>query len=264
MEVGAYIGVFTSLAALLCVVGYATRKKNKDSIRMRRLSLFVIGLGILFFLFGLGIFAGKLSPYSLLHHLPVFSGMRVATRWLVWTSLMVILFVALYDKTHFRKLINICLGISVIELFVIGSPQLASPYIITPAIYQSSSVLNEQVHYDVKRYGIPYDENLTATTRSNIGQVIAGDSLLDTRQGPPVGISTIRCDSDNSCPFVLTNNATVSSWSPNKITLKRIAPGPIKLNMNPGKYWLVNDEYVFAGMRLAEPSQEPIKSTPIC
>ena len=254
MEVGAYIGVFTSVAALLCVIGYITHKKGSNGIR--RLPLFVTGLGVMFFLFGLGIFAGKFSPYYFLHQLPIFSGMRVATRWFVWTSLMVLLFIALYNNTRYRKIINVCLSISVIELFVIGAPQLASPYIITPATYQSSSVLNEQAHYDVKRYGIPYDENLTATTRSNIGQVIAGDALLDTRQGPPVGISTIRCDSDHSCPFVLTDNATVSSWSPNKITLTRTAPGSIKLNMNPGKYWLVNNEYVFAHMRLAEPSQD--------
>ncbi len=253
MEVSAYIGFFTAIAA--CISIFAIYHKPHLNVYYRLQPLTIILLGILFFCFGMGIFAQHLSPYYLLHHLPVFSGMRVATRWLVWTSLMAIVIIALYQKKWARKLINTCLAISAVELAITGAPQMASVYTIPAATYPQSQTVNQQIHYDSQRFGITYDENLTATTRSNIGQIVAGDALIDTRNMPPVGSNTIRCDSD-TCDFVLTHNAKVTYWSPNYIQLDRTATGPIELNMNPGKDWLVNDIYPFSSMRLSEPDRK--------
>jgi hypothetical protein len=257
MEASAYIGISTGIVAIICLILFL---KQKDLLKPRvsKISpLLIMMLGLIFFLFGLGMFAGDLSPYNFVHHLPLFSGMRVACRWLIWTSLMVLIFIALYKQSRYRKLINCLLLISVVELFIFGSGYMAQTYSIEYENYPTKSTINQQVYYHTKRWGIPYDENLTATTKSNIGQIVSGDSLIDTRQGPPVGMNTIRCDSDaNDCHFVMTNNAKVLYWSPNIITLKRTAPGIIKLNMNPGKYWLVNNKYAFPSMRLTEPDKE--------
>jgi len=256
MEVSAYIGFATGVAAIICLVVLIRSRLLFKPITSRISPALLLILGIIFFLFGLGLIIGDLSPYNLLRHLPVFSDMRVASRWMIWASLMVILFIGAYSLKRYRKAIKVLLAVSVIELFAFGTLFFAKQYTIEPAEYTHSSVINQQVHYDSKRNGIPYDENLTATTRANIGQVIAGDSLIDTRNPAPFGIDTIRCDSDQgSCKFVMTKNAVVTEWSPNKITLKRTGKGDIRLNMNPGKYWLVNNRYAFANMRLVEPGQ---------
>lgn len=257
MEVSAYIGFATGIVALICFVALV-RSRNLFKAVVGKISpgLLVV-LGLIFFLFGLGLIVGNLSPYNLLRHLPVFSDMRVASRWIIWTSLMVVLLIGAYRLNRHRVMINILLFVSVVELFSFGTFFFAKMYSIPPAVYPHTSVINQQVHYDTKRAGIPYDENLTATTMANIGQAVAGDALIDTRNPAPFGMDTIRCDSDqDGCKFVMTKNATVSKWSPNLIVLKRTGPGDIRLNMNPGKYWLVNGRYVFAGMRLAEPARD--------
>lgn len=258
MEVSAYIGVFTGVAALLSVFAMT---RNRSLIRKsvsKPSALLIICLLLLFFCLGLGVFVGKLSPYNILHHLPVFSDMRVASRWIVWSSFMTLLLIASYTATKYRRIINIFLLLSVLELFVTGAPSMAAQYSIEPSnAYPHTSLIQQQIHYDTKRFGVAYDENLTATTRANIGQVVAGDALIDTRHSPPIGENTVRCDSDEeSCDFVTTSNAKVIKWSPNYILLDRTAPGDIVLNMNPGRYWLVNGSYPFYAMRVAEPSEK--------
>jgi hypothetical protein len=181
--------------------------------------------------------------------------MRVASRWLAWASMMVLMFIATYRGTEWRRVINVLLLISVIELFTFNHAYLSRPYGINPAAYPPSYVINQQDHFDTGRDGVTYDENLTQTTKANIGQVIAGDALIDTRWRPPYGTDTKRCDSDiATCSFVLSNNATVVYWSPNKIVLNRTGSGDIALNMNPGKAWMVNNTYPFSKLRVAEPN----------
>lgn len=257
MEASAYIGFATGIAALVCLAIFIKSRNLTKYVSGRISPLVLVILGAIFFLFGLGQFLDDLSPYNLLRHLPVFSDMRVASRWLIWTSLMVILFIGAYRYARHRKLINSLLAISVIELFSFGTLFFAQPYNIPIANYDKKEIISQQIHFDTKRNGAVYDENLTATTMANIGQVIAGDALIDTRNPAPFGADTIRCDSDASdCAFVLTRNATVITWSPNQIQLKRTGPGDIRLNMNPGKYWLVNDRYSFWNLRLAEPGKD--------
>ncbi|QQS20174.1 hypothetical protein IPL85_01840 [Candidatus Saccharibacteria bacterium] len=263
MEVSAYIGFATGIAAIICLILLIRSRLLFKHVVNRISPGIILILGVVFFLLGLGLIIGNVSPYNILSHLPVFSDMRVASRWMVWSSLMVILFVGAYPLNRYRKVINALVAISVVELFIFGSVFFAKPYTIHAADYPESDVINQQIHYDTKRNGAVYDENLTATTMSNIGQVIAGDALIDTRNPAPFGADTIRCDSDiNSCTFILTNNATVEKWSPNHIILRRTGPGNIRINMNPGKYWLVNGVYPFWNMRLAEPGSEFIITNP--
>ncbi len=259
-EVSTYIGLATGVAAIISAVAIFSIQKNKhkgSKLKPVVNPILILILGVVFFLLGLGQFIGSVSPYILLKHLPIFADMRVSTRWLTWTAIMVLLFIAVYRGTKLRKTINLLLFFSVLELFIVNRPFLSKTYIVEPANYRQQVTINQQELYDTKRAGVPYDENLTATTKSNIGQIIAGDALIDTRWAPPYGIPTIRCDSDQTaCPFVLTKNAIVTYWSPNKISLKRTASGPIRLNMNPGKYWLINNKYEFSSMRIVEPGKD--------
>ncbi len=62
---------------------------------------------------------------------------------------------------------------------------------------------------------------------------------------------TIRCGINQGCSFVMTHNATYS-WTPNRIVLTRTGPGPIELDMNPGRVWTVNGKGIFKNERILE------------
>lgn len=254
MEASAYIGFTTCVAAI--IVGVVIWQQRKGSWKkVFTYSPWKIALtGIICFILGLGNFVGSLSPYSILRHLPILSSMRVASRWFVFSSLLVLTFIAVYKGPRYRKIINILLLVSVLELFLISEPQLAKPYIFSSIKDPSANSFQQKSHYNTMRGGVPYDENLTDATFNNYGQIIAGDSLIDTRPGSPSELVSGRCPVDKGCGFILSKNATVSSWTPNKVTLRRTAKGAIDLNMNPGRDWMVNNVYVFAKLRIVEPS----------
>lgn len=255
MEASAYIGIATALAAVL--VGYILwNKRKKWSPDFAYNPFKVIVLGSVCFILGLGNFMGDLSPYILLRHLPILSSMRVASRWLVFSSLLVLVFIALYKGKKYRTTLNVLLSLSVIELFIISRPQLSKPYLFPISYENSGHGFQQKLQYDTKRGGVEYDENLTNATINNYGQIIAGDSLVDTRPGTQYEIHTQRCSIDSGCDFVLTGNATVAQWTPNKITLQRSNKGDILLNMNPGSCWLVNDVYTFRTAKDTEPDRQ--------
>lgn len=256
LETSAYIGICTGIAAAIVYFEFLRRRKQYKSLFSYSPLILTVLFG-LFFVLGLGGFAGEYSPFILLRHLPVLSSMRVATRWFAWCSILVLFFIAAYQGRNWRRTINILLAISCVELFVYCRPYLSKPYILQTRITRGTGAPFEQKRlYDTQRYGIPYDENFTEATDNNYGQIIAGDSLIDTRWEPPFGLHTNRCSIDEGCALVLTHNADVASWSSNKIVLSRTGPGVIKLNMNPGKGWLVNNRYVFLDDKTTDPSKD--------
>ncbi len=255
MEASAYIGFTTCIAAIvIATVIWQQRKRGNWKKLFNYSPLKLLLTGLVCFAFGLGNFIGSVSPYSLLRHLPILSSMRVASRWFVFCSLLVLLFIAAYKGARYRKIINILLLVSVLELFLISEPQLAKPYMFSSTKDPKASTFQQKSHYNTMRGGVTYDENLTDATFNNYGQIIAGDSLIDTRPGSPSQLVSSRCSVDDGCNFVLSDNAVVSSWTPNKIILKRTGTGDIDLNMNPGRDWMVNNVYVFAKLRIVEPS----------
>ncbi len=256
MEASTYISIFSGLA-LAIIIAIAV----KNSQNYRKLFSFspivLLSLFITFTILGLGSFMGKLSPYLLLRMLPIFSSMRVSTRWYVWSAIIVIVFIASYKGSSHRKAINILLLLASIELFIYSSPRLAHPYNI-PMIHErpQTSSFEQRKFYNHKRNGIAHDENFTEATMNNYGQVIAGDSLVDTRWAPPFGVKTKRCAMEEGCSLVLTQNADIQYWSPNKIVINRTGSGPIKIDINPGKYWRVNGVYTYNQYRTVEPDAD--------
>ena len=259
-EAATYIGIGT-FVCLMIIFGVFIY----NSIRRRNIFSYPpILLGALFFTFfilGMGNF-GVISPYFILSHLPIFDSMRVATRWLMWASLFALFIIAAYKGRAFSKIINVLLLLTVIELFSSGSHALATSYFLNTQQYRPPTSSFDQVYkYNTPRINYiadknyltnyTYDENLYETTRNNLGQVISGDSLIDTRQPN----TTIRCgENQGNCNYI-SNNARVSYWSPNKIIIERIADGPITINSNPGKGWLVNGVYDFSNDKITDPLQ---------
>jgi MFS family permease len=258
-EATTYIGIGT-LVCLLLILGVALFhliKRRKSPFNYPILILLVLFLT--FFSISMANF-GRLSPFVVMNKVPIFDSMRVATRWLVWPSIITLLIIAAYNGKYFKKTINLILALTVIELFVIGSGILGRSFNVYLEQYRKPSDNFNQVH----TFHIPrtfyaddpnfsklyaYDENLLETTRNNFGQVIAGDSLVDTR-----GINkTVRCGGNQSNCNLISSNAKIVYWSPNKIILERTAPGSINLNINPGKGWRVNGQYIFSGYKITDP-----------
>lgn len=264
MEASSYIGL-GSLAALVLIGLAWIIQVRKHSIKNAAHSLFtyspliLITLFVTFFTLGMGDFS-KYSPYSLLHNLPIFSSMRVATRWLMWSSLIALFLIAAYRGKRFRVLINLSILAVLVEFFAITWGFFGNSFTTQIQQYRPSNASFDEVyHYRIPRplYALDanyqkvyfYDENLYETTLNDYGQVIAGDPLVDTRQPN----STIRCGKpEGNCNFI-SNNARVTYWSPNKIVLKRLGPGIININMNPGRGWMVNGKYAFIGYKVTDP-----------
>ncbi len=253
LEASAYISIFTFLAAVIVLDAFL-RKRSQAGKLFSYSPYALILLFSFFFLLSLGDFLGVFSPYSMLRLLPIFSDMRVAVRWLAWSSIIVLFFIAAYQGKQHRRVINILLALACVELFIYSRPYLAKAYSIDVSqVRSSSSQFQQKRLYNTQRNGIPYDENLTEATRNNYGQIIAGDALVDTRFPAPWGDPTQRCSVDNGCNLIMTGNASVEYWSPNKIVLKRTAPGDIQIDINPGKGWLINGVYPFRGRKVVDP-----------
>lgn len=259
-EAATYIGIGTLVCLIIIFLIFLYRrllKGKSDTFSYSPVLLFA--LFVTFFILGMGDF-GIYSPYALLSHLPIFDSMRVATRWLMWASLFALFIIAAYKHETFKRVINIILFITVVELFIGGSKVMGGAYFMEPQQYRPITAgFGQEYKYNIPRGPYSsntdyltnywYDENLYETTRNNLGQVIAGDSLIDTRQPN----STIRCGENQPDCKLITDNGVITYWSPAKITIKRTAPGPIVLNINPGKGWLVNGNYVFTGYKIVDP-----------
>lgn len=258
-EAATYIGIGTFFC-LLIVLGVGISKviaRKKTPFNYSIILLLALFLG--FFVLGMADF-GPWSPYHMLNKLPVFDSMRIATRWLMWASMLVLIIIAVYKDKRFSKIINIILFLTVIELFIGGTRTIASSYTVVAEQYRSpQSEFKQMFRYRVPRPAYlndptfltvnSFDENLYESTRNNIGQVVAGDSLVDTRQPK----STIRCgENQENCKFI-SDNAEIIYWSPNKLILSRTGPGPINLNMNPGNGWMVNGKYIFNKYKITDP-----------
>jgi putative flippase GtrA len=265
-EAGTYIGIGTLICLVLVLFVYGRRLMARQESPFSYPIALLLVLFVSFFVLGMGNFS-SLAPYTLLNHLPVFDSMRVATRWLMWASLIVLFILAAYKDKRFRIVINIILLVTVAELFLANAHVMGSAYFLKSDQYRPARASFDQQY----RYRLPrptytpdvaaiysYDENLYETTRNNFGEVIAGDSLVDTRQPH----STIRCGANQGhCNFI-SSNARIVFWSPNKVVVQRLAAGPININMNPGKGWRVNGKYAFAQDKITDPSKAFIVTDP--
>lgn len=236
-EISTYIGFFTGIALIICLVLFLKNLKQKRI--NHRFEIFFTILMIVFFIsLSAGDFA-EWSPYSILRELPIFSSMRVATRWINWAAFFVLIFIGIFSVylKKQKRLIIFLLSASVVELFLTGIPNINNSYIFSIGDERNKASFIQTERWHSEREGIKYDENFTGATRSNVGQLIAGDSLIDTRQPN----STARCNEviTKNCKFV-SDNAKIVYWSPHKIKLKRTGTGKISLNINPASHWHIN------------------------
>ncbi len=256
-EIETYIGTGTFLAVSLILVAWLHYKKN-FARQFSRSIVFLLLLFLIFFALGMGDFS-RFSPYAIAQKLPLFNAMRVATRWIFWDACIVLIIIAAYKGKRFARTITFLCIVAAVELLIRYPVLISQAYNMPVSQYRSATASFYQDKYNrvprasyannkqlVKKYW--YDQNLYESTMNNIGEPLASDSLLyKTFLG-----ETYRCQyfpDRIPCPFVVTNNARVTYWSPDEIKLVRTGPGPIDLDMNPGRGWRVNNVYVFGALK---------------
>jgi hypothetical protein len=216
----------------------------------------LLALCLLFFVIGMGSF-NELSPYSLLKKLPLFSETRVSPRWFIWLNLCMLLFIgSLYRiierKQSFLKFLIIvvcCLG--VLELFiynigyqgtvlnrdvVVATENTKSFTFVQQNLFgETKDIINKQYDIDSNLVKPEFYREFEATT-FNVGVLRANDALADlnTRQSP-------RCSWVESCGIIVSGNAFIESWTPNKFVIKRTNNGVIEINSNNSNYFIIND-----------------------
>lgn len=194
------------------------------------------------------------SPFHLLHQLPGFTQTRVPSRWMIYTVFAILLLIASWKGQ--KKTINVLLILSVIELFITFGP-LRIPGEGWKALPQTTFSATYSQHDNNFKHTQAPDDPLSYywyTTRMNVGQIHADDSIINTLSSTPL-LKSSQCANniDASCSFVRSNNGLVQFWSPNKVIIKRTGSGDIKLNMNIDNGWKVNGQYQYATIKKLDP-----------
>jgi hypothetical protein len=240
-EYGAYPSILT---LGLFVYAACSALKNRTLGRDGALLLGAAATGLLL---SLGAFAW-FSPYALLHHLPVFGQMRVPSRWLGWTILAMILFLTRLPNSRIAVPL---LGLACLDLFVLnfGILNAAEPRYLPP------QPMPRFEQFAFRTSAQPEDMRPFESTQANAGEIFGYEPIANFYPGSPVAQMrslTNRCGVNEGCGFVLSGNARLVAWTPQRILLQRTGPGGVLLNMNPGRWWTVNGARPFGSMRLFE------------
>lgn len=261
-EYSMYIGI----AALIILALIALRivklliRKKKLPITRPYWVLVAVVVGVMGMLLALGDFASY-SPFHLLHELPGFSQTRVPSRWMIYTVFAILLLIASWKAQS--KTINVLLALCVVELFITFGPVRlhGQDWVSLPKTTFSSEFTQHDNNF--KHTQRP-DDPLSYywyTTRLNVGQVHADDSIINTLSSTPL-LESSRCANNTNpqCSFVRSDNGRLEFWSPNKIIVKRTGEGNIRLNLNVDAGWRINDEYLYAQNKKLDPKHEFILS----
>lgn len=232
----------------------------------------VIGFTV-FFLISMGPF-DSLSPYNILKHLPIFSGMQVASRWLLFSAFVAIVGLGYLMRngriSTFSNISRMVILFSVIELAILTVGQDRNKFFRYANDVATVVVFDQRVAYLPPDYNIndnnknedapphdsKYDTFAYEATVNNIGLLQGYEPLYDTRvntQG--------RCSALEPCRLIASGNGVLSSWSPNKLIIKRSASGNIRLNMMPSSLWLVNGVRIYDSSKILNPGQFEISDT---
>lgn len=257
-EYSMYIGFAALIILVVITVQIILHLIKRISIPITQPKWVVVALivGVTGVLLALGDF-GPYSPFHLLHELPGFTQTRVPSRWMIYTIFAILLLIASWKAQH--KLINLLLVLCVVELFISFGPVRfhGQDWVSLP----KTSFSSEFTQHDngLKHTQNPDDPNsyYWYTTRSNVGQIYADDSIINTLSfTPPLETSRCAQNTDPECSYIRNGNAVVEMWTPNKIIVKRIGPGEIRLNLNVDAGWRINGEYLYAQNKKLEPVHE--------
>ncbi len=275
-ETTSSVGVFLTVAAGLGILFLLhSRRERTLSKPLLVMTLGVLLVALIFIVIGAGS-VRPWAPYSLIKDLPVFNNMRVSSRWFIWFSFAVLVFVGLVAQ-HTRKrsfgryIFYSLLGLGVGELFVMNAGYQAKAFV--HAVVAPAQAFSNYQFVQTGTFGesmslpggnrisqndglMPHFYREYEATLYNTGVIHANDALIDLNTRP-----TPRCSLAQGCGLVLTPNARLVSWTPGKIVMTRLAPGPIRLDINDSNYFVVNGTRRY-GARVAEPYKDFVITAP--
>ena len=247
-EISAYIGVLTMLLFLGLLGNHLLARIRKQQTN-EAIFLVISLLAFLAFIIGLGPFA-PMTPWSILSSLPVLENMQVPSRWFGWTLFFVVL--AIGSAKTFPKWALIPLAISLVELTVFNVIR-EQPFVLEQEFHaeQSAEIFEQYDEYPRARPELIYTTMFFAMSQ-NYGEIrgyepVLGYDMLN-RQTARGGV--------NNGQHLLTDNAELLEWSPNRVHFTRTGPGPMIINANVGSWWTLNGDYMFEQMRVTEPTLE--------
>jgi hypothetical protein len=239
-EYSAYSGI---ILIFIVIFIFIILFRNKKLITNKIYVVFLIIIGS--FLLALGRFS-KFSPFNLLGELPVYKSMIAPARWMGWFFFGIILLIGLIKlNKRQEKIVSLLLVVSVLEIAFFTIPYIR---FMNPNIKYSAPIITNNTFEQYDDYKKDEYMRYLSGTQSNLGEVRGYEAIINYDLYRP----TNRCGVNRGCNFVLTNNAKVNYWSPNKIIISRTQPGEIKLNINPGSYWLVNGKRLWPNYRVVE------------
>lgn len=248
-EYAAYFGLISLALASYLIIKNLQKIKSIDT----RLWLLLAGL-LLTLLISYGDFS-PLSPYGIMKDLPVLSQMQVPSRWLGWFVFGVIILLARLPR---KTIFIVLLAITVLDVFQSSYHTMNySQSTYTPPQKKSTLITQDAFYINGPVFSIN-SLRLLHATQSNTGDIYGYEPIVgfagDVNEGYR-GLSA-RCavGRDDGCMFV-SSNAIVEYWSPNYIKLRRVAPGSITINVNPGSYWTVNGARIFAADKIVDPAK---------
>lgn len=260
-DVGLFVGVAAVALILYGAAGRLASLCRGRGLALDRRALSYAGL-IAAVALGLLLAAGNFgrwAPYRLLQKLPVFSGTRVPSRWLIWAAFAVLVALAygitVVSRRRVRLTLSALVVLAAIELFILGFGSESAAFGRQPLVFRPPGAPFQQYDsYDP--YNLPaaldqpvaprpgFDRRYVSfefeATLNNLGDIRGYEPISDTRFDPRG-----RCGINDGCSLVLSGNASVVTWSPNEILLHRTAPGSVVLDMAPSRYTVVNDVRVY-------------------
>ncbi len=236
-EYSAYIGVLMFFIIVCCLFRELKNTKSRNYY-----CLLCFGIAAICTVIAAGPFY-KYAPYSIMLRIPVLASMGVPSRWLGWSSFIILLGLAFYKIKG--KVLYLLLGLTVVELFFIHTSVFYRNYtkIIKP--------IEESEFEQFVDYKADNPNRFYLATLANRGEVRGYEPIIgydyNTRETKRVGI--------NFGGKIISDNAQIIYWSPNKIIIQRKASGIIELNINPGNYWKVNGIRKYRDFRVTEPNE---------
>ncbi len=248
-EVSAYAGITTIALFFMAAFKFGSGYRKDRKIN---LGLVFLAAALLTFIIGLGPFA-RFSPYNLLRHLPIFESMQVPSRWFGWTILFILLTISRLKNWGRVPIILLSLAVAELTFINLKAMHTVFPYPVPPAVAQGSFQQYESFG-QMTGYGIgkAIGSDMYQSTISNYGEINGYEPLVNRAM---LGKKAAACGINLGCNLV-SSNAEVTYWSPNVIKIKRLADGPISVNVNPGSYWLVNGHRAFPDYKVAEPGKK--------
>lgn len=233
-EYNAYLSIF--ILILILVILYRQIIHRSE---INKYSNVCLGIAIFFFILSLGP-SSPWSPSQLQSKIPILSSMTISSRWLGWSAFFILLSLAT-SKSKF-KYFNVILFLAALELFVFNHVLFYRDYIkfLPP---------EKNINFGIHTNFLPGDPNrFYKATLANLSEVQGYEPIIgyeyNTRPTKRVG--------SNLGGKLISDNAEIVLFTPNKIIIKRLSEGKIILNINPGNYWRINGKQLFRDYRAVE------------